>query len=265
LNPVSQGAVLESRFKRLRVYNAIMGTFHLAQAGAIFALANDFALPVTTNFLHWMPETETLETVTETLYDLRIGPLVGIFLLISAIAHYTVSSPGVFNWYVQNLKKGINYARWYEYSLSASLMVVIIAMLSGVYDVGALVLIFTCNAAMIFFGLMMELHNQTTAKTNWTAFTMGCIVGFVPWIVIAVYFFGSLSTATETIPTFVYYILASLFVLFFSFALNMFLQYKKVGPWKDYLFGESMYILLSLVAKSALAWQVFGGTLARDM
>jgi len=44
----------------------------------------------------------------------------------------------------------------------------------------------------------------------------------------------------------------------------MVLQYKKVGPWRDYLFGERMYVLLSLVAKSALAWQVFGGTLARS-
>ena len=53
----------------------------------------------------------------------------------------------------------------------------------------------------------------------------------------------------------------TLFVFFFSFALNMVLQYKKVGPWRDYLFGERVYILLSLIAKSALAWQVFAGTL----
>jgi len=41
----------------------------------------------------------------------------------------------------------------------------------------------------------------------------------------------------------------------------MFLQYKKIGKWKDYLYGEKVYIILSLVAKSALAWQVFAGTL----
>jgi len=65
-------------------------------------------------------------------------------------------------------------------------------------------------------------------------------------------------------PTFVHFIFGSLFVSFFIFPVNMVLQYKKVGCWRDYLFGESMYILLSLVAKSALAWQVFGGTLARS-
>jgi hypothetical protein len=42
----------------------------------------------------------------------------------------------------------------------------------------------------------------------------------------------------------------------------MFLQYKKVGRWKDYLFGERMYIILSLTAKTLLAWQIFAGTLA---
>jgi hypothetical protein len=41
----------------------------------------------------------------------------------------------------------------------------------------------------------------------------------------------------------------------------MVLQYKKVGPWKNYLYGELTYIILSLVAKSLLAWQVFAGTL----
>ena len=38
-------------------------------------------------------------------------------------------------------------------------------------------------------------------------------------------------------------------------------QYRRVGRWRDYLYGERVYMLLSLVAKSLLAWQVFAGTL----
>jgi hypothetical protein len=60
----------------------------------------------------------------------------------------------------------------------------------------------------------------------------------------------------------VYGIFFSLFVFFNIFALNMWLQYRRVGRWRNYLSGERVYVLLSLVAKSALAWQVFGGTLA---
>jgi hypothetical protein len=59
----------------------------------------------------------------------------------------------------------------------------------------------------------------------------------------------------------VYAIFVSLFVFFNSFALNQVLQYRQVGPWRDYLFGEYVYVALSLVAKSALAWQVFANTL----
>jgi len=251
-----------STFRRLRVFNGVMAVLHLIQGILIIIISNDFTLPVQTSFLTYNEAVGRLESVRETLVELRIGPLVGIFLLLSAVAHFLLASPRLYPWYVHNLKRGINYLRWYEYTFSASLMIVVIAMLSGVYDLAALILIFALNATMLFFGLMMEVHNQTTEKTNWMAYIFGCIAGIVPWIVIAIYFIGSISNSTETVPTFVYYILGSLFLFFFfGFGLNMFLQYKKVGPWRSYLFGERMYIILSLVAKSALAWQVFFGTM----
>ena len=134
-------------------------------------------------------------------------------------------------------------------------------MLCGIYDLAALMGAFALTAVMNLCGLLMEKHNQLTERTDWAAYIVGCIAGIVPWVAIAVYFFGSLATTDGGVPTFVYFILPTLFVFFFSFALNMVLQYKKIGPWRDYLFGEKVYILLSLVAKSLLAWQVFAGTL----
>ena len=253
---------IDARINRLRKYNVIMGVFHLIQGVLMLILSSDFSLPIRNSFLHYMPETERLVAMPEEIVDLRIGPLVAVFLFMSAIAHFTVASPKGFGWYSNNLKRGINYARWYEYALSASLMIVLIAMLSGVYDIVALIALFTLTGVMNLFGLMMELHNQTTEKINWSAFYFGCIAGIIPWICIFIYFQGSANSGE--MPTFVYFIMVSLFILFNMFAINMVLQYKRVGRWKDYLFGEAVYILLSLVAKSALAWQVFGGTLARS-
>ena len=63
-------------------------------------------------------------------------------------------------------------------------------------------------------------------------FFFGCLAGAVPWIVIAV----SLAARTAR-RRFVYGIIVSLFVLFNVFAVNMVLQYRKVGRWRDYLFG----------------------------
>jgi hypothetical protein len=89
---------------------------------------------------------------------------------------------------------------------------------------------------------------------------LGCIAGAVPWIGVATYAFSP--GADLDPPAFVIAIIVSLFVFFNSFAVNMWLQYRQVGPWRRYVFGERAYIVLSLVAKSLLAWQVFAGTLA---
>ena len=86
------------------------------------------------------------------------------------------------------------------------------------------------------------------------------MIGIAPWLAIGVYLWSPGSSAEP--PAFVYAIFASLFVFFNVFALNMWLQYRRVGRWRSYLFGEKAYMVLSLVAKSLLAWQVFAGTLA---
>lgn len=246
--------------KNLRKYNIVMGLFHLLQTILIIILSNDFSLPINTNYLKFNASSQTLKPSLEKILDLKIGPIVALFLFLSALAHLLISTPRIYEWYTNNLKKGINYARWYEYSLSSSVMIVVIAMLTGVYDLSTLILMFSINAVMIFGGLMMERFNQMKEKKDWVPFIIGCFAGAVPWIVIALHLFGA-GEGENKAPDFVYWIFFSIFLFFNSFALNMYLQYKKIGKWRNYLFGEKVYILLSLLAKSALAWQVFGGTL----
>jgi len=248
------------KYKNLRVYNIVMGIFHFIQSALMFFLSNDFSLPVNTSYLKFDVQSLTLQPLLENVGDLRVGYLVALFLLLSSFAHFVISLPKVYEWYIANLKKGINYARWYEYAISSSVMIVVIAMLVGVYDLSSLLLIFFMNMMMILFGLMMELHNQTTKRTDWTSYIFGCIAGILPWVVIALYLFGS-GDGENKAPDFVYWIFFSIFLFFNTFAVNMVLQYKKVGKWSDYTYGEKVYILLSLVAKSLLAWQVFAGTL----
>jgi hypothetical protein len=244
----------EPIFKKLRNLNITMGVIHLIQGIAMLLLSNSFTLPVTRLYLTYDTATQSLDHVSETLFNLRIGPVVALFLFISASAHFLIST-AFYRKYVANLKKGMNPYRWAEYSLSASVMIVVIAMLVGVYDIGSLIMVFSLNAIMIFFGYTMEKHNQGKKKTEWIDFIFGCFAGAIPWVVIAIYMLRA------NPPNFVYWIFIIIGIFFNIFALNMYLQYKKIGKWKDYLHGERAYIILSLVAKSALAWQVFAGTL----
>lgn len=246
-----------TKFARLRRFNLIMAFFHAIQGVVILALANDFALPVTATFLDGPPG-ESAPTLYQ-LFEIRIAWGVAAFLFMSAIAHFLVASPGIFPWYVANLKRNRNYARWIEYSVSSSVMVVLIAILPGISDVAALGGIFAVNATMILFGLLMEKYEEP-GRPSWLSYWFGVFAGAVPWVLIALYLWSPSTDGSP--PAFVYGIFFSLFLFFNSFAINMVLQYRETGKWRDYLYGERAYIILSLVAKSLLAWQVFAGTLA---
>ena len=253
----------ERKFTGLRRFNLVMGFLHLVQGIFMIVVSNPTTYPIFTNYLNFDIATRSLKPNTQLFYEVPFGIAVSLFLLISAVAHIYLATIG-YKRYVANLKKGMNPVRFYEYALSSSLMIVLIGMLIGLWDLGAIILIFTLNATMNLFGIMMELHNQHTQKTNWTAFIYGCIAGFIPWVVIMLYFVGAVNSGDGSAkpPDFVYAIVPTLFVFFNIFAINMVLQYKKIGPWKDYLFGERVYIILSLSAKTVLCWLIWTGTLA---
>jgi hypothetical protein len=254
--------VSDERMQRLRRFNAIMGLVHLVQGVFMILVSNDTTYPIFTNFLGFDPETFSLSPDPQLLFELRFGPAVASFLLISAVAHGYLATIG-FSRYARDLRRGMNPVRFYEYALSSSVMIVLIGLLTGVWDLGAVILIFTVNATMNLFGIMMEYHNRYTERVDWSAFIYGSVAGIVPWIVIMISFVGAVSSGGEAgPPAFVYAIVPTLFVFFNIFAVNMVLQYKKIGPWRDYVYGERAYIILSLAAKSVLCWIIFAGTLA---
>lgn len=244
-------------YGRLRTLNVVMGALHAVSAAAMLWLSNSFSLPVSTTLLDAQPGGALDPSRLETQLSLRIGPMLAAFLALSAVFHLLVASPWGYPRYVRELEATRNRFRWVEYSLSSSLMIVVIAMLTGISDAAALIAIAGVNASMILFGWLMETTNDPGPGASWTPFWFGCIAGGVPWVAIGLYLLGP----GAAVPGFVYAIFFTIFVFFNCFAVNQWLQYRRVGPWRDYLFGERSYIVLSLTAKSVLAWQVFANTL----
>ncbi len=252
---MSDSTSIERKFRGLRVWNIVVGLILLVQAIMVALLTNDFSLPVTATFMTGRPG------VAPELYhwfDIATGWGVFVFLLISACALLLIASPFVFPWYKRNLLQSRNYGRWIEYFFSSSIMIVLISQICGISDVAALLAIFGINASMILFGALQEKYEKP-GKPNLLSFWFGSFAGIIPWIGIVIYVVAPGVNAAP--PGFVYGIIASLFVFFNCFAFNMILQYKKIGPWRDYLFGEKVYIFLSLTAKALLAWQVFAAVL----
>ena len=229
-----------------------MALLHLVQAAAMLALTNNRSLPVTAVYGTGPPGQPERTAELTTLFSYRIGWAVAAFMLLSSLFHAIVASGWGFPRYTDELTNLRNRFRWVEYSLSASLMIVLIAGITGITDVAALIALFAVNASMIFFGWLMETGSRPGDAARWTPFVFGCIAGAAPWIAIIVYLFG-----TDGVPGFVYGIFVTLFILFNCFAVNQWLQYRARGRWADYRYGERVYMILSLVAKSLLAWQIF--------
>lgn len=254
------------KLHKLKRFNLIMGAFHFIQGVIMLFLAtsiiqkiSEFQPTIKQFYLEFNPLTQSLESTGKNLFQLPFGVLVASFLLVSAAAHAFI----VLNSrkYFDGLSKGINKYRWFEYALSSSIMIVLISTLFGIYDIASLILIFALNASMNLFGLVMEQLNSGSEKTKiiWGPFVWGSIAGITPWIVILLYMFGTGNF--DMVPWFVWAIIGTYFVAFNTFPINMILQYKRIGKWKDYIYGERVYIILSLVAKSILAWLVLFGAM----
>jgi hypothetical protein len=262
----------EAKSRSLRRWNRFLTFAHGAQILAMIAISSTARVfePIvpTVKPIIENGQFTGIEPSSVTLFSIPLAYVIASFLLMSAIAH---ASAGwlVRGRYEAYLARGINPLRWIEYSFSSTVMIIAIAYISYITDLPALVAIAGANVAMILFGWSMEAANEgrleTGQKVDWKHFIFGCIAGIAPWIgifsIVWAYSAQEGLPADAGIPAFVYVIIASLFVAFNIFAITMILQYRKVGRWSDYLYGEKTYMILSLVAKSLLAWQVWSGTL----
>jgi hypothetical protein len=246
--------------RQLQTFNRIAGLTHLIQGITLAIILNaETTIPVVTRFFDETPD--GIRPVSETLFEFPVAFIGPMFLLLSAFAHLLISSPMYVRRYEQNIAKGINPARWWEYAVSSSLMLVVLLMFGGLIELSTVVFVFTLNFIMNLMGLVMEKYNQLTTTTSWLPFNIGVLAGIVPWILGGLYFVVSTNNIADAIPVYAQFGFLLTFLFFNSFAINMWLQYKKIGKWKDYAYGEKAYITLSLVSKSALGWIIVLGTM----
>jgi hypothetical protein len=287
------------QYKNLRKWNSLMGLLHLIQGFIMLGLSKESLYTVYLNLPKPDIATRSFSLVAEEWYKVNLGYTIASFLFLSALAHGITVLPRVYEWYIENLKNKINLIRWYEYAISSSVMIFVVAALCNINDGMTLLLLVGVNACMNLFGASMEMENSvlrklartqdvtktvkegdkiiskiqetvSTYRPNWSSFIYGCFAGVLPWIAMGVYFYVTLDRLgdidelpqliKDTLNT-VRFIFPTLFLFFNCFAINMIAQYKEWGPWKNYVFGEKVYIILSLVAKSFLAWFIWGGTL----
>lgn len=259
--PRSRSTLLPSILQR---WNIWAGIIFLAQAAVILLLSDTRHLPVTANYVAKDPLAEAAGNTQfvpamHHLFDLNVTYLVVLFLLVAGVIHLVAATKGRER-YEHALSQRVNALRWMEYTITASIMLMVMVMLAGVFDATTLLLVLVLSIIMHVLGLLVELHSKG-GKADWTTWRIACLAGSMPWAVFIMYAVGTGVYGMTHLPGYVYGIWASMLVIFFGFATNLYLQRTGRGRWGDYLYGEKVFIVLSLIAKTALAWQIFAGLL----
>lgn len=253
-----------NRNNTLQKWNLRIGALLIIEAIAILLLGGAQTVPITTHYL----ATDTLASeasghqvlavATRHIADVHLSWVVAKFLLIFGLLHIlagTVLRTRYDAW----IAKGVNGLRWLALGAGGGVMTVAIAMLSGFTDIATLVLLFVSVFVAGSLGLVAELLGPD-ARIRRLLAGLAILGVALPWLVFAT---TALNVAlfNGSLPTFVYYIYASMFLCFAGGLWAACLRMKKRGKWADATYTEKAFMVIGVVAASALAWQIFVGAL----
>lgn len=172
--------------------------------------------------------------------------------------------------------RGVNFIRWLEYSISASLVTWNVAVLSGVLEVGIVILVAVLgNIALQATGFLAEwqlssayqkLKPRDRVKASgsvyrWLAFIAGAAIFAAQWVTIFVVFQETVEAASTPVPDFVFVLVWAIFGLYALFPAVFIVFYGPCAPRAKAFYGIS-FIVLSFVSKAALDAVIIIGALS---
>eukprot|EP00475_Leptophrys_vorax_P040744 TRINITY_DN7605_c0_g1_i1.p1 TRINITY_DN7605_c0_g1~~TRINITY_DN7605_c0_g1_i1.p1 ORF type:complete len:266 (-),score=48.49 TRINITY_DN7605_c0_g1_i1:244-1041(-) len=255
--------------KKVLYLHLAAAIFMTIQTIAIFVIPLSVSIPQTVGFPSRASNGPLSSPMVKQVYTINPKYLIGAFLALASIDHWICTLIGflraeLFARYL--LDKEANPLRWLEYSVSASIMSVLLAALTGVYDVHLLFCIGALTGICNLTGLVVEfMPKQVNGERNNAAFgtyLIGWIAIVVSWLPPLCYFFQAVAADGKDVPAFVIvaYMLTAL--CYVAFGLNFQLHWFN-GKY-SFVTSEIVYISLSFTAKTILAWDVFGGFKAAE-
>ena len=253
----------------------VAAVVHAANTGAVLGTALDaasvFKLPVTWTRADGPPGSYTIDA-PDTAFSVPLWVLCVVFSALALVDHvyYVVAE---YKYTAQNGAPRRRSLMWYEYSYSATVMMVAIMLLCGVTDLGTIIL--ACVSYWVAMRMPLTAEDtggaaysqlstasedkqdpaghQTRARNE--NFVQGCVLCVGPWVPVFI------SCARASPPDFVYGIVVSLFVLFALFGI---VQYLYITRGWSTLRRDCLLVVLSIVAKTTLLWQVYASALVMN-
>lgn len=245
----------------LRKYNMILFVIHIVVAIVLIiyfkrtikgdSQTKGINLDLFTHAFKMDPNTNFFQVVSEKVggfSENNVATLIVTFFAITAGFHLLYAlNPG--NVYLDAVKKGNNFWRWIEYGISATIMIVVIAILSGVKDINNYILMIVISLGIMSTGQWFE---TATGKSKW----IPIIVGFTLMMGVFTVIFASFRRRIREVqalgfklPTWIYLVVFMMFGFYASFGFVPVAQMVFRGNYRKY---EYAYLTLSLISKVSL-------------
>jgi hypothetical protein len=236
---------------------------------AVVLLSKSVTAPITLQY----PAVDTLASesnghrmiglASRHLADVHMGWVVATFLIVFATVSLMMAT--LYRKYLDvAAERGVNVFRSLAMGLGGGLMVAAIALVSGISSLAMLVTLFgaTLFGALLGLGAEVLVARNGGVKPRLAHFLcgLGIVSALFPWVVFAANVLGA-NLWSGDIPSYLYSIYACQFVLFGSVLLATHYRLKRQGKWADALYTDRGFLLLSFIAATLLAAQIFVGVL----
>ena len=263
----------------VRAANAFAMLAQLLTVAALVVLIGvgrlSLRIPLDQRYIIFDEDMNTTKDTAE-FANLTIAWVLFAMCTLTAISHGLTILPGIFDTYYSLGVAGFNAFVWVEYSLTSTLMTLVLLMLTGVTELSsALPLAAFLGFTNLLGGLVPEYaqYSSTLRKptfhTTWLPFVISGPMSLMPWITILAYFWVSVVVSDAAVPLWLWFSFIGTFFQFNSFGFVFLAQRiteTNGAKWVKRMPYVWMiaYAGLSLSSKMFLTWFFIGGVLTRS-
>jgi hypothetical protein len=263
IRPTTIATTFSGRSLRLTVIqrlNLIVAGLYVVQALLLAMFGHGTRVPVTLNYLASDPlqsaaQNHTVLTLAaHHWFAVHVLMLVAAGLVLAALARVLAATVYRLR-YESAMTAGRDEFRAAGYAVGGGVALVLVALLFGAADAAVLVAIIALCVVMALGSLAVQ-----TNKRVWPWGVFGIVAGLGLWAIIGLYALGGFVYGVRA-PGYAYSAAAVVLLGMVAVGVNLCLQTRATGRWRDPAFAEKCFIVLDFVCGTALVWIVFAGVL----
>ena len=242
----------------------LLSLFFVVQTGILLFFGRSDYLPVTASFLTKDPLLSNsgkvvMTSATRTVFNVNILYILSLLLIFMAV-YYLVIGNFLQAKYLNSITSKLSKYKWVNIGVSTTLVMIILCMLLGVFDLGSIVMIMALISTLSVTGYLAERLKSTDQSSSRLSFILGSSALTVVWVVFAYYIWNSAVIGGGGLEWYAY--LTALIALLLTYMQQLSLRtycMSSKGKWADYSYIEKINQKLSIVLVMAVVWITFFG------